>query len=290
MQSASDGWCLVLVVWGDKYSEKYVNNLFFDVKRNSLTCKAAVLITDRIRSGISDQINQRMIPDFFNKPDFFKNGYPVKLSLFHKSVLPQNMPCVFVDLDTLVVGDLGRLAALVTCTESYLMLPPGNIIGFGNFRRLLYKISNGKVFATGNSSVVAFHSAAEPNLCEVFEKIYCGGETQSRIMQIDDVFISWFAQPKLKSVPASIAVMFRREFLARSRVGLELRRLSPWRERRRKNLVAITFNGTQYKPEALMALQDGDRIFDNKKRFGIWSMAHLGDFKEKIFQWAQIVR
>lgn len=290
MKSVSDGWCLVLVIWGDKYSEKYVNVLVSDVKKNSLTCEAVILVTDRIRSGISDQIDQKLIPDFFNRPAFFKGGYAVKLSLFHKSVLPKNMRCVYVDLDTVVTGDLGRVAALVHSAESYFMLPPGSLIGFGALRRWIYKWSGGKMFGTGNSSVVAFHSAAEPNVCDIFEKIYSDGDTESRKMKIDDVFISWFAQPKLRPIPSYLVVMFRREFLTRSRFNLELRRLSQWREQRRKNLVAVTFNGSEYKPEALIALHEGDRITDSKKRFGIWSTAYLGGFKEKILQWVQNVR
>ena len=110
MSKKDHSWCLVLVIWGEKYSDKFVDTLVKSVKQHSKGCKHIVLITDHIRNDLSDNIVQKLIPDFFNQPLFFKGGYVVKLSLFHKSVLPSNMPCVYMDLDTIVVGDLGNLA------------------------------------------------------------------------------------------------------------------------------------------------------------------------------------
>ena len=199
------------------------------------------------------------------------------------------MPCVYIDLDTIVVGDLGKIAALVSSPNDYFMLPPGNLVGFGSINRWLYKQTKGKRFATGNSSIVAFHSSAEPNICEEFEKLYTEGLTGDRKMRIDDVFISWFAQITLQKIPASLVVMFRREFLSRSRFLLELKRLSPFSAMRRNSLVAVTFNGAQHKPEEFLKLKDGDKILDEKNRFGFWSEKYLGNFKAKILQFSKSI-
>lgn len=277
-------WCLILMIWGDKYSDKYVDVLVESVRKNSKSCTCVVLVTDRIREGLADTIEQKPIPAFFDRPDFFRGGYVVKLSVFHPQVLPHDMPCVYLDLDTIVIGDVGKIAALVRSTDAYYMLPPGNLLGFGFLRRWLFRKTNGRRFGTGNSSILAFHSAASPNLCDTFEGLYRPGDAKDRKMKIDDVFISWFAQPTIKAVPTALAVMFRREFLSRSRLILELRRWSPFNARRRKGLVAVTFNGTQHKPEEFIAFRDDDRIFDEKNRFGFWSAQYLGEFKKKILE------
>ena len=289
MSKMDRSWCLVLVIWGEKYSDKFVDVLVKSVKQYSKGCTHVVLITDQIRNDLSDNIVQKLIPDFFNQPLFFKGGYVVKLSLFHKTVLPPNMPCVYIDLDTIVVGDAGRIAALVSSHDDYFMLPPGNLVGFGSIRRWLYKQTKGKRFATGNSSIVAFHSSAAPNICEAFEQLYTEGLTHDRKMRIDDVFISWFAQNTLQKIPASLAVMFRREFLSRSRFLLEVKRLSPFTAMRRKNLVAVTFNGAQHKPEEFLAFKDGDKILDEKNRFGFWSEKYLGVLKAQTLQVAKFI-
>lgn len=282
-------WCLVLMIWGDKYSDRFVDTLVKSVKSNSKSCTHVVLITDRIRRDVSAEVSQSLIPDFFNNPVFFKAGYIVKLSMFHKAVLPPDMPCVYIDLDTIVTGDVGRIASLVTAQDTYCMLPPGSLIGFGSINRWRYKKSKGKFFATGNSSIVAFYSSSTPNICEDFERLYNEGLTHDRKMKIDDVFISWFAQRTLQEIPPSLAVMFRREFLSRWRFMLEIKRHSPFIARRRKGLVAVTFNGAQHKPEEFLTFNDGDRIFDEKNRFGIWSTQYMGDLKEKIIKFANAV-
>lgn len=277
------------MIWGEKYSEKYVDTLVKSVKDHSRSCTHVVLVTDRIRNGLSDDITQSLIPEFFNKSEFFKGGYPVKLSVFHKSVLPFDMPCVYIDLDTIIIGNVGIIAALVTSPDAYYMLPPGNLVGFGWIRRWMYKKFDGKYFATGNSSLVAFHSSTTPNMCEDFERLNKEDLTNERKMKIDDVFISWFAQRTLQKIPPSMAVMFRREFLSRSRLVLEVKKRSAFIARRRKGLVAVTFNGSQHKPEEFLAFQDGDRIFDEKNRFGVWDYKNLGDFRAKILQFAKAV-
>lgn len=282
-------WCLVLASWGDKYSDNYVNVLVRSVLSKSASCVKVVLITDRIRPSVDANVVQHLIPDFFCQPDFFKGGYVVKLSMFHRPFLPENLPCVFLDLDTVVVGDIGKIAALVRGENDHFMLPPGNIIGFGPVRRLVWRLSGGRWFATGNSSIVAFNSAARPNLAERFQALYESGVRTPRKMSIDDVFISWAAQASLQKIPTSLGVMFRREFLSRSRLVLKLKSRLPWVIRRRRGIVAITFNGAEYKPEVLLGLTDGQKIFDKKGRFGFWNIENLGPTKEKILSFCSEV-
>jgi hypothetical protein len=49
-----------------------VDTLVKSVKQHSKGCKRIVLITDHIRNDLSDNIVQKLIPDFFNQPLFLK--------------------------------------------------------------------------------------------------------------------------------------------------------------------------------------------------------------------------
>ncbi len=283
------GWCLVLAIWGDRYGDSQLNSLVKSVRSLSPSCTDVIVFTDRYRPGLRPPIVQKCFPKFFDRELFYGWGYIVKLSVFSRDDLPRNARCVYLDLDTVCIGDLGRIAALVTGPNQYYMLPPGNLIGFGRLRRTLYRLSRKRRFATGNSSVIAYSSAAEPNLCEAYQTFFQAQGQGERYMQIDDVFISWFAQLQLRGVPPNLAVTFRREFLSRGRLAAWAKRWLPSRRRRRESIAAITFNGAEYKPASLLALKEGDRIYDGKGRTGRWSRDEIGPLFDKIVRYCQDV-
>jgi hypothetical protein len=280
----STAFCLVLVLWGRVFGDASVNNLVHSVRKYSKNLHTVVLLTDHYRPGIDPLVKQNIFPDFFNRSEFFGHGYRVKISMFSNEVLPSSMPCIYLDLDTLVTGDVGKIASLVKKPSDILMLPPGNLISFGVLRRALFKLSSGGQFATGNSSVVAFHSGAKPNLSDVFEERFRSGDV-GRHMQIDDIFISWAGQLNLRGIPSSLAVPFRREFLSRFAIVLWWRKVSSHRKAIRANIVAVTFNGAEYKPHELLGLKNGDRILDRKGRFGFWSDDYMGQLRQKIIDY-----
>ena len=121
---------------------------------------------------------------------------------------------------------------------------------------------------------------------------------RSAKLKIDDVFISWFAQPTLNAVPSSLAVMFRREFLSRSRIMLELKRRSLRRAKRRNKLVAVTFNGAQHKPEEFLTsdgcshspdvLQYVTKFFKNAKTILLFPACWLHDAHYRRVPWIEV--
>lgn len=286
---AEKGWCLVLAIWGDRYSDDYVNQLARSARALSRDCTGVVVFTDRDRSGVDPSIRQARFPAFFDRAEFYRGGYVVKLSVFSRWGLPSDTTCVYLDLDTVVTGDLGRVAALVRGRNDYLMLPPGNLIGFGTLRRFIYRLTGGHRFAIGNSSVLAYSSAAEPNLCEAYQQLYESDLRAASYMHVDDRFISWFAQSRLRAVPPRLAVMFRREFLSRGPLTGWLKNHLPGRRRRLDTIAAITFNGADYKPELLLMLKEGEVIQDKRGRSGIWSRESLGSTYDKILTFCQAV-
>jgi hypothetical protein len=271
-----------MALWGEKYSSRHVNALSQDVLRLSAECSHVILITDFFRDNIDLRVQQKAFPEFFNRTDFFAGGFLAKLSMFDRSLLPKDLRCVYVDLDTIILGDLGKVAALVQKRNDVAMLPPGNLIGFGAARRCLWRLSFGRHYAVGNSSVVAYHSGAEPNTAETFRAMYLRGHGALQHMRIDDLFVSWCNQAHLRAVPRTLVTMFRREFLFRSKVLFWVGQKSGVIKRRRAKMVAVTLNGDGYKPSTLAALDADALIKDPRGRIGYWSEASLGPVKAKI--------
>ena len=274
-------WCLVLAIWGEKYNGHHVNELARQARVNSPGLAEIVLFTDRLRDGIDADIRQTLFPAYFHRPDFFAGAYRAKLAVFSRDFLPRGRPCVFVDLDTVVTGDLGEIAALIDSTERCLMMPPAGL-GFGAVRRLLDWPRKDK-FPVGNSSLVAFHSDARHNIAEAFQRLHASSTDVDKLhMVVDDVFISWCHRGRIGGIPKNLAVSFRREFMARARFILWLRQLVPGRSRRRAGLVAVTLNGMASKPEQLISLRDGAVIRGENGRIGYWSDSYIGPIRQKI--------
>ena len=282
LDTFEDGWVLVLAMWGEKFHAGHVNVLVRSVREHSQDCRAAILITDRPRQDIDPWVTQVPIPAEFARPDFFKSGYIVKLSVFAAPELPPRTRCVFLDIDTLVLGDLGRLARMVRRHEDMLMLPPATV-GFNRVSRLIYRLSAGRKFRTGNSSVIAYSSVGGRALAARYLELYDNPETRNApFMKVDDAFVSWFGQPVLRDVPRTAAVMLRREFLSRIPIWPGIKARLPWTIRRRAELGAITLNGVDYKPEVLLQLSEGAVIQDSKGRSGLWSERHFGALLPRI--------
>lgn len=142
---------------------------------------------------------------------------------------------------------------------------------------------------TGNSSILAFYSGMTPNLVQEFLRLKSGPSASSRILNNDDVFISWFGQENLQAIPTELGVMFRREFLTRFELLGKIRNRLPSVQRRREKIVAVTFNGTEHKLERLLQLPDGSLHRDSKGRFGYWSRLEMGPIKDRIVQAAQML-
>jgi hypothetical protein len=274
-------WSLVLVIWGEAYPDAHVNALVASARRHSDSLSHVVVVTDRARPALGADIEQKPFPEFFRDPLFFRPGYPAKLSLFHREIVPPATKCVYLDLDTIVLGDLGQIAALVRDPDDILMLPPGNLIGFGRLRRLVSRVTRRRRIALGNSSIMVFHSASKFDLCAAYEARF-HAQPHGIEMRIDDRFISWFAQDRLRAIPNHLAVMFRREFLSRSSLLLRLRARLPWVIARRRGLVAITFNGAEHKPVQFADMPEGTKLVDSKGRCGVWREPEMYPLRDAI--------
>lgn len=277
-------WCLILVIWGDAYPDHHVNVLARAARRFSPSLGPVIVVTDRVRPGLDSDLVTKPFPADFQRPEFFKGGYPAKLSFFHREIVPPDMPCLYLDLDTLVLGDLGRLTGLLRDPDDILMLPPGNLIGFSAARRLLFLLSGGRRMACGNSSIVVFHSGASHNLCEVYVDLWRQfGLSPAHYTHNDDLFISWFGQRRLRGIPTSLGVMLRREFLSRTRIWSGIKGRLPWVRARRNSLVAITFNGNPKSAE-FATLSEGAILQCERGRHGRWQEPEFAPLMTRIIR------
>jgi hypothetical protein len=170
------------------------------------------------------------------------------------------------------------------------MLPPATI-GFNAVSRLINRCTGGARFRTGNSSVTAYGSDGGRMLAARYLELWADPATRDLpFMGVDDRFISWFAQPVLRDVPKSSAVMLRREFLSRIPHWPAVKSRLPWTIRRRAQLGAITLNGVGYKPDVLLALDEGAPVQDAKGRTGTWDESSFGALLPEIKRLAAAIQ
>lgn len=275
-------WQLVLIAWGDKYGATEVNALVEAAGRASVPPQRTVLITDRWRDGLHDSVLQRDFPAEFLQPEMKTAGCHAKLAMFAKGVVPDDMAALYIDLDTVVIGDLSALIK-VRGSDQEVYLLQSAILPFGAFARWLYRISDKRRYARGNSSLVSYHPGHCSRVASQFLELKAKyGMKGFRPMAADERFISWVMQPHMRAVPKHLAVKFPTEFMY---PWLALGRLInnlPWVKRRRENLVAITLPGEAVKAEILLTLAEGSLVSDRKGRKMIWSDRYLGYPKERL--------
>ncbi|WP_147335678.1 hypothetical protein [Pseudotabrizicola alkalilacus] len=275
-------WQLVLVLWGTKYPVAEVNHLIDSVCRLASHAPRVVLITDHLREGLRDGVVQRLIPDFFRTADMRGPGCQAKLCMFEAGVVPDDLPAVFIDIDTVVLGDMTRFLALQSGRKSVVMFH-NTLLPFGAVSRLIHKVSRGKKYLRGNSSIVIYHPAECTDIAALFREMFATvGANGTPAMVADDKFISWSHQHALRSIPHDMAVKLPAEFMLPWRWLIHLRARMPWVRSRWAGLIALTLPGVEVKGEALLALPDGAEIVDRKGRRLIWSEAALGPVKARL--------
>jgi hypothetical protein len=281
-QTGGQTWQLVLVLWGTKYGADEVNHLIATICAHAAHEPRLVLITDRPRDGLDARVLQRPFPDFFLNPNFLRGGCQAKLAMFEAGVLPDDLPAVYVDIDTVVFGDLTRFLALQTTAQTVAILQSA-ILPFGALARWIFRLTKGKRYARGNSSIIVFHPAHCHFIAARFRALYGQyGERGFRPTIADERFISWSAQPHMRAIPRDMAVKLPTEFMLPWRWLILLRAALPWVRRRWDRLIAITLPGVEVKGEELLALQDGAEVVDRKGRILIWSDRALGSAKARL--------
>ncbi|SEB88486.1 hypothetical protein [Rhodobacter sp. 24-YEA-8] len=269
-------FALILAIWGERYGAAHINGIVQGAFDHSPGMREAVLVSDRPRPDLDPRIRQCLFPAPFNQPEFFSRGYRAKVAVLSPEITPRDLRCIYIDLDSAVIGDLGRLAALVRDETSLFMLPPTGL-GFSRLRRLIDRLRPGAHFPVGNSSVLAFHAGVTPNPACLYAAML--QDPQNRTagdMCIDDVIISSLARDIIRAVPEDCAVMLRREFMSKLPFWPRIKAALPWIAARRRHIAVVTMNGPEVKSEQLGRLETGSPIRDGRGRKGVWSPAAIG--------------
>ena len=278
-------WQLVLVLWGTKYPVAEVNHLIDTVCRLAAHPPRVVLITDRPRDGVRCGVVQREIPPFFMDPRMRSGGCQTKLCMFEAGVVPDDLPAVFIDIDTVVFGDMTRFLSLQTDPKTVAILQSA-ILPFGALARALFRLTKGRRYARGNSSIVVYHPAETAQIAARYRALVDQvGYNGIRPMIADERFLSWSHQPHMRAIPHGLAVKLPTEFMLPYRWLIHLRAGLPWVRRRWAGLVALTLPGVEVKGEVLLTLPDGAEIVDRKGRRLIWSDAALGTVKARLTEY-----
>ena len=275
-------WQCVLICWGDKYGVEIINRLVDSIVQHSPSCARFVLITDRARPGLRAQVQCVDYPERWLAAPLRRSGCQAKLVMFEEGILATDLPAIYIDLDTIVMGDMGRLLALLRPVQAVAILQSA-IVPFGAFGRWLHRKTQGRRYARGNSSVVVFHPAHCHFIAREFTALYARfPQFDFRPMIADERFISWVAQAHMRAIPRTAVAKFPGEYMFPWPVWLYLKAWLPWVRRRRARQLAVTLNGLMIKPERLLSLHEGDVIVDEKGRKLVWSARTLGPMKDTI--------
>ena len=202
--------------WGDKYGRDDVMGIAGQILPRAAHKPHMVLLTDRMRNDIPPHVTQRIMPDFYLAPAFLKCGCQAKLAMFQAGVLPHDMPTVFVDLDTAIMGDLGKLRDKHFEPAQISMLG-NNPLSCSCLGRLAHRVTGGKWHTRGNSSLVAFLPSQFYSLDLRYRAEFAKPTPHPKPMQADDRFLSWAFHQDIRSIPNGFAVKFPREFMHRSK-------------------------------------------------------------------------
>ncbi len=274
-----------MICWGTKYNTSLINNLIQNIASKASSVPRFVLITDTHKPDLLRGVHSVPFPEYWQHAPLKRSGCQAKLVMFEKGILCEDLPALYVDLDTIVLGDLQQGLSLMETPKTVALLQSA-IIPFGSLGRLRHRMSKGRHYARGNSSFVIFHPAHNHFIAERFRELfkqYPGFEF--RPMIADERFISWVAQPHMKAILSTFAVKFPGEFMFYWGWWLYLKALLPRVRSRRNALAAVTLNGLMIKPEKILQLQDGDRITDEKGRVLVWSPCTLGPMQQRIRQY-----
>lgn len=277
-------WQCILICWGSKYGAADINHVVQSVAAHTAEVPRFVLLTDRPRPGLLPGVLSRPLPAFWLRPEFLRAGCQAKLGMFEQGVLPDDLPAVYIDLDTMILGDMARALDLMESPRTICLLPSA-VLPFGPIGRWVHRWTRGRHYARGNSSIVVFHPREAAYVADRFRECLARHpQWDFKPMSADERFISWAAQPVMKAIPRHFAVKFPTEFMWPARWWVHLLGSLPWVVRRRRGLTAITLPGFEVKHEALLALDEGAEIVDRKGRRLVWTDRALGPVRRQLIQ------
>ena len=173
--SLPKAWQCVLICWGTKYGAADVNRLVKRVADQNSSVARFVLVTDRPHEGLDPRVELAALPDAYLKPEFMTGGCQAKLGMFKSGVLTPDMPAIYIDLDTVILGPIEQAFQFRKDDRSIVMFQSA-VLPFSGPARMIYRLTKGKRYARGNSSFIVFHPKHCSRISDEFLKIYDAGK------------------------------------------------------------------------------------------------------------------
>ena len=104
--SQPEAWQCVLICWGTKYGAADINRLVKRVADQNRSVARFVLVSDRLHEGLDPRVEHAELPDVYRKSEFMTGGCQAKLGIFKSGVLKPDMPAIYIDLDTVILGPI----------------------------------------------------------------------------------------------------------------------------------------------------------------------------------------
>ena len=282
---------VVFVKWGDRYSATHVNNTFLEIRKLCSRDVKCVCITDDA-SGLVEDIVTHPFPDWGDWFEALKKGCRLKLSMFHEGLLDPDLPTLFFDLDTMILGDVAKLVAPLETTGGMYM-SRGHFIPFWRFIGLP-RIFVRNYFYYGNSPMLAFYPRDFVGLIDDFKKEFSyvrwRGITHKwpldRICKTDERFISYHARDRVRVFPKHLAIKFTTEYMTPFFDMTQKLGKLPWVKRRRASQVALTFSGHVLKPSLVKDMKQGQKLTSRHYRM-TWNYPEFAEYWTRMDSIAQ---
>jgi hypothetical protein len=268
---------IVCMKWGSKYGTGDVNRLYDAVAAHASGPFRFLCVTDREDVGYRDAIEIKPFPPFALPFDEMKLGCRLKLAAFAPTVTEEDdVPAILIDLDTMILGDVARIAEQLERRPALYMLN-NHFIPLWRVQKRLRRFLGDRYYF-GNSSVVAFTPGRFRHIYEDFNRTARQGSNSNvKHLRTDDRFISYVARDRLRVHSRRIAVKFHWEFMLPLPILESVRRFLPWVAYRRSRLVAVTFEGEGLKPWRVAAYRAGE-VIGYKRLRARWAYPAYSDY------------
>jgi len=181
------------------------------------------------------------------------------MAIFSPGILDEGIPALYLDLDTLVRGDVARVRDHIRAHSGIHMLK-SHYVPWWPIQHWAGPLIGNKYYHA-NSSAIGFYPENYYWLFDRFNTIVVGDSSEtSKTLRCDDRFISCYCRDTLRVFPASLVTKFSAEYMSPSHVYEQVRSRLPWVQSRRQRQVAVTFAGAALKPEMLTKLKLGDEV------------------------------
>lgn len=232
---------VICLKWGTLYGPDYVNRLYKGVKANMDRPFRFVCFTDD-PNGLAEGVEAAPIPP---PPEGWRYKWPglfAKLCLFKDGVADLKGPTLFLDVDQIIIGDLGR----------FFDYRPGEfciIYNWIEWRKTLFR----KRPRIGNSSCFRFDAGKSNKVYEIFERIQRDPAEEPRFRKGSQKFqtMAMFETGKVSWWPKEWVCSFKRSLVPPFPLNLIMPARKP------KNASILCFHGSPNPHEAISGYTKG---------------------------------